>query len=789
MESVNNSPNDRFKPRAQIFGQRNSIANQTTDQYLKGKRNAFEFDCSNEGLMKLFTNFFKKSRRSMQENQVIQAYLTEMNEFVEMLKKVDDVPLSDLLQTISMHICYENVDRNRVLFKTGDSGNKFYVILNGKVDILGARNLKVAMNEFEYLTYLGNLKLYGEQELLEKVVHMNRMTFPFDADDFDKFIRRATRLVINKDGNDDPEISRFRNSLSKTSLKVLMTKEMQDLVSAITRHIHQKDLEEITADEYIKRVSPKTDDSDLSDKYVINVFEYHYILTLNTGGTFGDTALNDALAKRSATVITSEDTHFGVVYKEIYDLCIKSVHEKVKTNNLNILNNCNIFKSILRFSFSKKYYNNFINLKVERGQKILEEGSEFKCYYFTKEGEYDVYTRKTISELTGLIKSIGGDVNDYEERHLCSSNTTFSKFYNQERHKIRIFIIKGFDVLGFGDCVFDNKFIFTVELMNAKGEVFKLEKKLYNSMCYSESSILLNTKYFVEKKKHYLIKRLIQIRNTLLESIKFRVNKLVKSDNTSTKNLLRPNTALLIPKVKLSDLETNNNNLSHRKTFQKRIDNIYPEASYRQRSLYKIEKEEEEIDLTSARVNDVLNSYRKERSETPVFTTRSKKRSVSPLLITAGVKTSRKQSFFDDGGRCPSVRSTLSTNLVELKGNEKRMYFIRQKYNLKPRNKSKNSFGENSRTSGGPMNDTGSVSPFRLHRVSNDDTPGNISEVILPTKKPSYLNKVNLLFHNKAKMFKNQFLVREHLSEKMINKTKKLRKTQSACSLINKKEL
>jgi CRP-like cAMP-binding protein len=736
-------------PRRHIFlNRRSSMGNK--DTYINSKRMAIDLDESPEGLLELFNTYFKKQRRSVHDAQVIQTYLSHMNEFIDMLKKVEDAPISGLLQTISMHIAYEFIVGNRLLFKTGDTGNKFYILLKGRVDILGAQPIKIGMNEKEYITYLGRLRLYGENDLLQKTIQVNRMIYPIESDDFDTFIRKTRKLSI---AMNDPEVIKFRSTLSRTSLNILLSKEVQTIASLVSNSPDPEPLEKITTEEYIERVNPKINISDQSPRYLVSVYEYIYKLSLTTGNKFGDAALNDVLSKRTASIITCEDTHLGAIYKEIYDLCIKSVYEKVRAVNLSILNHCDIFRSITSHSFSKKYYSNFVSLKVLRGDKLIEEGSEFKCYYFVKEGEYDIFTQRSIAELTELIKRLGGNLNDHEERHLCLSNNTFNKYYN-EKAKLRVYIIKENEVLGFDDYVHNNRYNFTVELMSAKSEVFKLDKKIFNIIRHAEPSVMVNTNKYVFMKKAYILRRLMKIRDTVLNSIHSRINK--KKTKVDDKFILRPNTALLVPR-KVNDTPVK------RKGFYPKRDLFFKDL-YEQR-LFKrsIERPDEEIENTLVKVDQMLNSARE--TERPSSLKKSTKNTIS--LFDKPIKRLNLEEC-----RCSSTKTLVKKDIGEVKENEKRMYLIRQKYNMKRRNKSDSSLGTQVKNSCMiTLLETPRVMSYQFFKVDegSDNQPQRM-----------YLKKINMLFHNRAKIFNPKFLVKEG------NVKQKLRKTQSAKILLKK---
>ena len=66
---------------------------------------------------------------------MIADYLTNISDFSSMIKsKTDD--LDQLMLNISYVINYEKFVANSLIFRTGEFGSKFYLILQGKVVIL-----------------------------------------------------------------------------------------------------------------------------------------------------------------------------------------------------------------------------------------------------------------------------------------------------------------------------------------------------------------------------------------------------------------------------------------------------------------------------------------------------------------------------------------------------------------------------------------------------------------------------------------------------------------------------
>jgi hypothetical protein len=86
---------------------------------------------------------------------------------------------------LSGQIKYEKKFKNRILFKEGDKGDKFYIILKGEVGILIPQEKIIKCCPSEYLKYLICLYLYQEKSLINKLLLVNRETLKFDERIFD----------------------------------------------------------------------------------------------------------------------------------------------------------------------------------------------------------------------------------------------------------------------------------------------------------------------------------------------------------------------------------------------------------------------------------------------------------------------------------------------------------------------------------------------------------------------------------------------------------------------------
>ncbi len=86
---------------------------------------------------------------------------------------------------------YEYYPKNNLIYRYDDQAENFYVILQGKVDLLVPNEETIMLTDNEYYLYLINLRKYNEFVLLTKTINKNMDSFPMNEKNFDTCIRRA----------------------------------------------------------------------------------------------------------------------------------------------------------------------------------------------------------------------------------------------------------------------------------------------------------------------------------------------------------------------------------------------------------------------------------------------------------------------------------------------------------------------------------------------------------------------------------------------------------------------
>jgi hypothetical protein len=168
-----------------------------------------------------------------------------------------------------------------LVFRTGDKGEKFFVILKGKVNILIAQDVNMMMSEEEYMIYLAKLKVNSEIELFNRCVMNNKQSYQLNSDCFED--EYMVTLFKNKKG------------IRKNSFISSQLKEFGEKLN-ICESVETTKFD--FCERYIKELEPLLFPYVKTDRKEVTVWKYHKVLSLSTGEFFGEVALQSYLNKR-----------------------------------------------------------------------------------------------------------------------------------------------------------------------------------------------------------------------------------------------------------------------------------------------------------------------------------------------------------------------------------------------------------------------------------------------------------------------------------------------------------
>ncbi len=400
---------------------------------------------------------------------LIKPYLKELIGLMDIISKEKNEELADkILTQIAMNLQYKKIDKNKFICKYGEKGNHFYVILKGKIVFLVPKIVKCYLNECEYITYLLKLKKCGENDLMKNLVNINRQYYDL-GDDFDNYIRELVDDYKNNKKNNSGFLTR---ELFQTLNKLIQEEDKSNERGKEKDHKLNDNNDEINVEEYIERI--KVDDMELTskDRKKVNVYEYQITNYYEDGQIFGMVALESKYGKRSATAISLDDCHLGLLTKEQYNSTLEEIHHKSVELLFNLINSYSILGLAPKKAFDNRFCHMFKCVRYKRGAQIMEENRIINSVIVFNSGEFTLTINKNYLELNELItklqiirgKMMGLSENEIKKKlsHNIFNNDIIykqkfilpetMKMY-QKKHNLTISIINDKLVIGLLDTV------------------------------------------------------------------------------------------------------------------------------------------------------------------------------------------------------------------------------------------------------------------------------------------------------------------------------------------------
>ena len=177
------------------------------NKLVKKKRKSFS--STNEYELELFTHnlhpsfisraieYLKKPSRSISENQIVISYLFNLNPFADSIKSILNAKSKDFFSNLSFALKYKFYNKNSMIYRFNEISDKFYLILNGEVDLIVPNEEVVPLTIEEYFNYLLNLRKINEFDVINKVISRNMDKYPMNEKNIDIWIKKAYITIIN----------------------------------------------------------------------------------------------------------------------------------------------------------------------------------------------------------------------------------------------------------------------------------------------------------------------------------------------------------------------------------------------------------------------------------------------------------------------------------------------------------------------------------------------------------------------------------------------------------------
>ncbi len=608
----------------------NSLIEEIKEKLKKYKQKENEILLINYTEENIKTIYFILNKYIRNENEIfiLKNYLMGFEKLINVIKNNEN--FNEIINNLSVYLKCEKMNKNTLLMKYGDKGNKCYILLEGKVSILLPKENKIKISFLNYFKHLILLKILEEEELLKNILFENKESkYKIEPYIFEELFEKINHFLNKKKKHINFHILNFDE---------FEIKEILSYINEIKNSI-LPNYKNITPEKYIESTYLNNIENNIyTDDEEVIIYSYIEITQLEKGQIFGELALQNIDKKRTASIICLTNCIFGTLSRKAYFKCYSDIEIRKRKNNIIFFINLNLFKGMTYNAFETKFFNFFILKHVKKGDKLIIQNEPFKYIYFIKEGEFELNSNINFNEIYQII---------LEKRNI---KLNLKKIPNPNlKEFLKICIIKNNDIIGLNDIIYNKNIVFVNAICVSKtGTLFQIEKKFLDDIIFRSSIVENNIEKTVKDKEKIITDRLLNYFNIKHNNfIRKEINddelikKMFKEKKFNTKfknpNLLKKrvkSSKYLFNKEKIC--LTNNNNIN--KNDNNNNNNLTLINNYNYKNTNNIFLNKKNIDLNNNFNNNLEKENKKEENNISI-NNYFKKSFINNYLLTENIKT------------------------------------------------------------------------------------------------------------------------------------------------------
>ena len=117
----------------------------------------------------------KKNKKTDGDLLILKLFFMNMEKFISLLIPLK-VNLNDLLVKLTSKMKCEKKNKDSILFRAGDIGQKLYILLKGHLGVVIKKEKTIECTPFEFVKYLIVLYLFHEDYLMSEILYKNKNT-------------------------------------------------------------------------------------------------------------------------------------------------------------------------------------------------------------------------------------------------------------------------------------------------------------------------------------------------------------------------------------------------------------------------------------------------------------------------------------------------------------------------------------------------------------------------------------------------------------------------------------
>ena len=458
-------------------------------------------------------------------------------------KKIESNSLSKIC---AEKLNYMELKQGEIVFKIGDSGDRFYFILNGYVSILKTKELHgIEMTYIQYIKYCVYLLNLNEEYLLNEVIKSNHAVLNLSSIEDIKtinkiiFMRQLTDRINKSILNNNHLAMFFEQNGQKFEDYDIKTEELEALEQQKNKGVQGAGKEwenyitkrcKLTVSEQVFFQPFENILTDENPKKIC-CFVYHSFLYLGPGLFFGDTALDFENSKRNATIRAEERTILAYLKRHDYLNIISPKHKMEKLKEIEFIYEKFFFGGINSHIFEKNYFHLFSPREYYRGNILFSHGTIPRSLILLKSGRISLELKGSVIDIHNLIKFIYNNI---------FTNPIFSKISQGNKNKYlpndKLSIIKNFinDPILTRLKMHNSRFIEEMNVVRVyqikiltKNETIGLEEIFLRLPYLMKSTVISEKIYCYELALEHIDKILNTGKDIVHSYIKFSMNKII----------------------------------------------------------------------------------------------------------------------------------------------------------------------------------------------------------------------------------------------------------------------
>ena len=511
-----------------------------------------------ENISKLFEEFrdnlmkIKKSKIKVKKERG--SIIEEENE------KFIEAYIDSIISKLSDHVIIEKYEKNKFIMKMNDLADNCYFLVSGKLSVLKPVEYHIEITYDDYMQYISNLIKNNEHQLIENIRHVNQKFIDVGlVEDLNDFIKAYFIIKLNKDINNlfetnnidisfiekrfelfnlsyesfnlsKAEIYKQIDKIKKTSL--LIERDLKEYLLKITTP-NQEDYSRLEANPNIFK----------EDKYKVTIFKYEDFLYLKPGCIFGETALENTVHRRNASIRTEEDCIILSLKNEIYKSLLSESNKKLKSFDVIFICKNFFFNDISPIIFSRRYFPLFKLFHRTKDEIIYTQAQKLSSIYFIKEGNVKLEIYVSLLDISNLLKKYfecltnnnflkinQNELKEIKENYFEEKNITNIRHQNnifkqhlKKKKKFELYSSDLFDTLGLEEFFLNNDYISSCKVISKNLKIFEISTDNLNLILSSEKQIHSSYYDFIGRKIISLIKRLHTLKINYINQLNYKI--------------------------------------------------------------------------------------------------------------------------------------------------------------------------------------------------------------------------------------------------------------------------